>query len=687
MSLKPNHAGKDVEVAGELNCIPGDEVQVEWATLKMHRIRTGACDDEDHPKAAPLEGEHSAGAVSEEAFSGVGQAVAQNLSVQPASSQVNGGTEGGPPQHSRLMVGCSESQPSSPVTPTGSAFNTSTHKVNIVCMLVMMQPMTKDSLCQFLGEKFLKHKRCCSLFVMNKDGVDVWVPTEVHLEDHITEATIAAESEAQWEDRVEEYASGLSVAAPLDSARPLWHVHSLMWQHEGKSRGCVIFHAHHALGDGFSLMSLLVASLRRADDPSAQVSFPGQKPVLPSSSGGQQQQMQANSEVATTADTALGHSQGEGKPSSECDGPTSSIPRRWWSWLQLAIARCFFFTVLLVNTLVDSLYSALTLLALGDSDTPLKGTRESQWAYKLVRRSEEISLDDIRVIRQGCRARHGGPLPTVNDVLLAAVSAGTHRYLAAVSFGQGQISDNRTDQNRGEEGPKEDCCKENGPQEAGLGIKGVPSTTPVEAGQPTAKEAVAKRLCSRLKRIRVRAQVLMNLRGMQFGTRVSNVETFRLGNHVSTMIIGLPVQKLDDPLERVRAMKAICDRGKASWSPWIFHSLMLSIVKCLGKDVAADTLVKLGLRMTFAISNVTGPAQKAAWQGNVISSIIPSTLGNVHGVTIHFISYDGKIRFVVNADEHCLPDPKLFVSYMTDSLKEMKAAALSSSGMPATCTR
>lgn len=65
------------------------------------------------------------------------------------------------------------------------------------------------------------------------------------------------------EAAVNQYVADLSVSSPLSMEKPLWELHVLT------AHKCLLFRIHHSLGDGISLMSMLMASCRRADDADA----------------------------------------------------------------------------------------------------------------------------------------------------------------------------------------------------------------------------------------------------------------------------------------------------------------------------------------------------------------------------------------------------------------------------------
>lgn len=55
--------------------------------------------------------------------------------------------------------------------------------------------------------------------------------------------------------------------------RPLWEIHIIKYP-TLTGEGTLVFKLHHALGDGFTLLSALFSCLKRADDPSLPFTFP-----------------------------------------------------------------------------------------------------------------------------------------------------------------------------------------------------------------------------------------------------------------------------------------------------------------------------------------------------------------------------------------------------------------------------
>lgn len=119
-----------------------------------------------------------------------------------------------------------------------------------------------------------------------------WVRTKVVIDDHVIVPDIRAESggdgggiggiggSASSADKVvEDYVSYLSTV-PMDASRPLWELHVLNLR-TFEAAAVAVFRIHHSLGDGLSLISLLLACTRRTADPTSLPTLPEPRLPLP----------------------------------------------------------------------------------------------------------------------------------------------------------------------------------------------------------------------------------------------------------------------------------------------------------------------------------------------------------------------------------------------------------------------
>ncbi|KAD3066417.1 hypothetical protein E3N88_34297 [Mikania micrantha] len=107
----------------------------------------------------------------------------------------------------------------------------------------------------------IKHPRFSSLLVTDDEGREYWQKTELDIDRHIVFRPDPVDVGFTDEEAVNDYIADLTVSHPLCTDKPLWEVHVL------SAHKCVVLRVHHALGDGISLMSLILTLFRKRDDP------------------------------------------------------------------------------------------------------------------------------------------------------------------------------------------------------------------------------------------------------------------------------------------------------------------------------------------------------------------------------------------------------------------------------------
>ncbi|XP_020103429.1 O-acyltransferase WSD1-like [Ananas comosus] len=279
-----------------------------------------------------------------------------------------------------------------PVSPAGRLF----HRPEFNCYIIAVIGLGRriddlDTIKAGLAATLARHPRFSSVPVFDESAGKKprWVRVDVDVDRHVIVPNLpplpSAAAAAAGELVVEDYVSALSAAAAMDATRPLWELHILNLPTPSAAASAVL-RAHHSLGDGASLTSLLLACTRRAGDPSALPSLPSAAPR-----------------------PRPHHGRGR--------GPLGLL---LWLWSLLAMAW---------HTLVDAALFAATAAFLADSPTPLKapplppgdplgvGRRRKRFVHRTA------SLDDVKRVKNamGC---------TVNDVLVGVTSAGLSRYLS-----------------------------------------------------------------------------------------------------------------------------------------------------------------------------------------------------------------------------------------------------------------
>lgn len=150
-----------------------------------------------------------------------------------------------------------------PLSPTGRLLTQPESDQVINCIMVGKNPIALDNLKTVIYDSImLKHPRFCSLMVRDHSGREHWRRTEVDVDRHliIHRGRLSDDPAVSDDDAVNDYVANLTFSSPLSEDKPLWEIHILA------AHKAVVFRVHHALGDGISLMSMLLSYCRRADD-------------------------------------------------------------------------------------------------------------------------------------------------------------------------------------------------------------------------------------------------------------------------------------------------------------------------------------------------------------------------------------------------------------------------------------
>ncbi|KAM7264375.1 hypothetical protein ACFE04_002058 [Oxalis oulophora] len=254
-----------------------------------------------------------------------------------------------------------------PLTPAGRLFVHPQMNTVITCVLGSDIPihLDVDVLKTYIGNSNLvKHPRFCSILVRDKNGVEHWRKSHVDIDRHV----IAVQNTEEG-FTVNDYLSDLSVSSPLELDKPLWELHVL------NDHNAVIFRVHHALGDGMSLMSLLLANCRKVKDPMA-------VPELPAASG-------------------------ERSLKSLGKGGVGIL----WALMKMVVLSLVYMYDFLVRALWVS-----------DKETAIRGGAGVElWPRKMA--TARFWLEDMKIVK---RAVAGA---TINDVLFGIITSGLSRYL------------------------------------------------------------------------------------------------------------------------------------------------------------------------------------------------------------------------------------------------------------------
>ncbi|XP_024967390.1 O-acyltransferase WSD1-like [Cynara cardunculus var. scolymus] len=148
-----------------------------------------------------------------------------------------------------------------PLTPAGRLFTQpATHQI-INCALGLERALGFDEVRTVVSDSLMiKHPRFCSLLVTDDQGHHYWRLTELDIDRHIILHTDPVGEVGNDEAAINDFLADLAVSSPLSTDKPLWEIHLL------SAHKCVVLRLHHALGDGISLMSLMLTLCRKLDD-------------------------------------------------------------------------------------------------------------------------------------------------------------------------------------------------------------------------------------------------------------------------------------------------------------------------------------------------------------------------------------------------------------------------------------
>ncbi|KAB2071230.1 hypothetical protein ES319_A08G208100v1 [Gossypium barbadense] len=259
---------------------------------------------------------------------------------------------------------CLETSSDEPLTPAGRLFLQPETDVVIHCIIRGKNPADMDAIKSAIKSSLMvQHPRFCSLLVRDKNGFEHWRKTPIDIDQHvivvnnrldksgnfIDETQGSTTTEEDDEAAVNQYVADLSVSSPLSTDKPLWELHVL------PAHKCAIFRIHHSLGDGISLMSMLMANCRRTDDAEALPKMvPDKKTVIKGEKG------------------------------------------RDWFWL---VGVLWWFLKIVVFTLLFSVEFVLRSLLVSDEKTAITGGDGVElWPRKLA--TAKFLLDDMKLVKR-----------------------------------------------------------------------------------------------------------------------------------------------------------------------------------------------------------------------------------------------------------------------------------------------
>ncbi|KAE8681263.1 hypothetical protein F3Y22_tig00111332pilonHSYRG00062 [Hibiscus syriacus] len=257
-----------------------------------------------------------------------------------------------------------EEEEEEPLSPMARMFHEPQSNVYTVSIFGFENPINPHIFkAKWLGT-VARHPRFSSVQVTDeKNGGEMkWVKTRVDIDEHVKVPMIDQDM-ASPDKFVEDYVANLS-KTQISTSIPMWDCHILNLK-TSDAESTLVFRAHHSLGDGTSLVSLILSC----------------------------------------SDTLQ---------SSPAKKEPRSASAQWFSIRSPLL--------LTWNTLVDVWMCAATTYFFKDTETPLKAPSSSVafTPRRIVRHT--FSLDDVKLVKNATST-------TVNDVMLAITHAGLSRYL------------------------------------------------------------------------------------------------------------------------------------------------------------------------------------------------------------------------------------------------------------------
>ncbi|CAI0541439.1 unnamed protein product [Linum tenue] len=168
------------------------------------------------------------------------------------------------------------------LSPTASLFHSPKLNCCIIAVLGSKTAIDPAVVKSGLERTLIRHPRFSSRLVVDDHGCRGrklrWEKTMVELDDHIIIPNLDDDDgdgeifTTSPDSAVEDYISRLSTF-PMDVTKPLWELHILNVKTRD-AESLFVFKIHHSIGDGASLISLLLACARKSSDPNALPSVP-----------------------------------------------------------------------------------------------------------------------------------------------------------------------------------------------------------------------------------------------------------------------------------------------------------------------------------------------------------------------------------------------------------------------------
>ncbi|KAM7498099.1 hypothetical protein LguiA_022513 [Lonicera macranthoides] len=173
-----------------------------------------------------------------------------------------------------------------PVSPTGQYLASSVLSLTIIAVLELEGPVIDYSrILSFLKDFLPINPRFSSIMVEEDEGVKKWKKVDVKFNEHIIVPVFPQGMSLDfYDEQLNDYLSKIAMD-PFPQGQPLWQIHFVKYP-TNNAHGNLIFKLHHALGDGYSLIGVLLSCLQRVDNPFLPLTFPSRQSNSKSSGGG-----------------------------------------------------------------------------------------------------------------------------------------------------------------------------------------------------------------------------------------------------------------------------------------------------------------------------------------------------------------------------------------------------------------
>ncbi|KAG7560195.1 O-acyltransferase WSD1 N-terminal [Arabidopsis thaliana x Arabidopsis arenosa] len=275
-----------------------------------------------------------------------------------------------------------------PLSPAARVFHSPEFNCYVISVIGVKKKIETDVIIEGLKQSLIRHPRFSSKLVSNgnkKRQTQSWVRTNVVVNDHVIVPDIQTQNIENGNANVflESYVSNLTTVS-LDISKPLWQLHLLDLK-TSDAENVAVLKFHHSLGDGMSLMALVLACMRKTSNPDELPSLPNQN------------------RSSSRSSRLMTGSRGDSR----------------FLWLVMVIWSAI---MLVLNTVCDALEFIATTMFLKDTETPIKGDFRLSKSKRMCLVHRTVSLDDIKLIKTAMKM-------TVNDVVLGVSQAGLSQYL------------------------------------------------------------------------------------------------------------------------------------------------------------------------------------------------------------------------------------------------------------------